>query len=71
VDPTVVGPKVFKDGKYDIPLDVWNDFLKNKMPDEKKASVFRRRGTFSGCFAVDLDVNCETHDSGINTRTIS
>jgi hypothetical protein len=59
VDPTIVGPKAFKDGKYDKAMEAWNDFLKDKTPDEKKAKVYRRRGTSSGCYAVDMDINSE------------
>ncbi len=59
VDPTLVGAKAFKDGKYDKAMEAWNDFLKDKTPEEKKAKVYRRRGAASGCYAVDLDITSE------------
>lgn len=58
-DPTIVGAKAFKDNKYEVALREWDNFLKDKSPDEKKAKVFRRRGALSGCYAVDLDINSE------------
>ena len=59
VDPTIVGPQGFKGHKYDEALKEWNNFLKDKTTDEKKAKVFRRRGCASGCYAVDLNTKSD------------
>ena len=59
VDPTIVGSKAFKDSKYEKVIEAWNDFLKDKTPDEKKTKIFRRKGTSSGFFAVDLNINSD------------
>ncbi len=59
VDPTLVGAKAFKDGKYAKAMDAWSEFLKDKTPDERAKKVFRRHGSDKGCFAVDTDVHSE------------
>lgn len=59
VDPTIVGAQAFKDGKYNDALKEWENFLKDKTTDEKKAKVFRRRGGASGCYAVDLNTKSD------------
>ena len=56
VDPTLVGPNAFKDGKYDKAMDSWRSFLKDKTRSEIANKVYRRRGTGFGCFAVDTDM---------------
>ncbi|MCX7099874.1 MAG: hypothetical protein NTV43_18420 [Methylococcales bacterium] len=58
VDPTIVGAKAFDEGKFDKAMVAWDDFLKDKTPEEKKTKVFRRRGA-AGIYAVDLDINSE------------
>ena len=59
VDPTIVGNKAFKDSKYEKVMEAWNDFLKDKTPDEKKTKIFRRRGASSGFFSVDSNINSD------------
>jgi hypothetical protein len=57
VDPTLVGARAFKEGRYAKAVEAWNDFLKDKTPDERSKKIFKRHGSEKGCFAVDTDIN--------------
>ena len=56
VDPTIVGPKAFRENKYRKALESWTDFLADKSPNERTKRVYRRRGTSKGFYSVDLDL---------------